>query len=137
MKTTFSAILTLLILSCTLSCSKGGGGGGGTPPGETQLTITTTPTNGSVQPPAPGTTFDLNVNITSAIPSKGVTIAVSAAPDGSSTSFFTTSKNSTTAANSFSITGTPVATVCLVSITVTSLSQSSNVATASYRYSAK
>jgi hypothetical protein len=71
------------------------------------------------------------------MPSKGVTIAVSAEPDGSSVAFFTTSISSTQLVNNFTITGTPVAVVSVVNIKVTSNSTATNTWSGSYRYSAK
>jgi len=133
MKTSLSAMLALMILSCTLSCGKGGG----STPSETALAITTNPPNGSTQTPAPGTSFPLTVTITSKMPSKGVTIDVTAQPDGGGTQFFSSSQSSSQAVNNYTITNTPVAKVCVVTVTVTSLSQSSNTATSSYRFSAK
>lgn len=118
--------LIVLITSC--------GGSKSTP--EATLTVTTTPASGTVQTPAPGP-FNLNVKITSAMPAKGVTIAVSAAPDGSSTTFYTNSVNSTQASNDFLIANTPPATVSVVTIKVTSLSTTTNTWTGSYRYSLK
>ncbi|HEY4207440.1 MAG TPA: hypothetical protein VGM31_11535 [Puia sp.] len=123
--------LALAFLSFLSAC---GGGSKNTP--EATLAVTTTPAVNSTQAPALGP-FNLNVKVTSAMPAKGVTIAVTAAPDGSSTNFFSTSKSTTTASNDFSITGTPVAVVSLVKITVTSNSTSTNTWSGSYRYSAK
>ncbi|HZE85758.1 MAG TPA: hypothetical protein VE035_15680 [Puia sp.] len=133
MKRLFSALLAIAIVSLTLwGC---GGGGKSTP--EATLAVTLTPAVGSTQAPAPGPNFPLNVKITSAIPAKGVTINVSAAPDGSASAFFTASPNSSQASNDFSITNTPVAQVCVLTVTVTSLSTATNTWTGSYRYSAK
>ena len=113
------------------------GGCGSKSTAEAKLTVVTTPAAGSTQAPAPGPNFPLNVKITSAMPAKGVSIAVSSAPDGSLTSFFSTTQSSTQASNDFSITSTPVAQVCVVTITVTSLSTATNTWTGTYRYSAK
>jgi hypothetical protein len=127
----------LLILLCIASLpfiSGCGGGSKSTP--EANLSVTTNPAVNTTQAPALGP-FSLNVKITSAMPASGVTIAVKAAPDGTTNNFFTTSKNSTAASNDFSITGTPVAVVSVVTITVTSNSTSTNTWTGSYRYSAK
>ena len=126
------AILTLAILSLSLSCGKSGGGS--TP--EATLAVTLTPAAGSTQAPAVGP-FNLNVKITTAMPAKGVTIAVFATPDGSSVSYFNTTVNSTQASNDYTIANTPVGQVCVVKVTVTSLSTSTNTWTGSYRYSAK
>ena len=124
----FLIIASLSILS---SC---GGSSKSTP--EATLSVTTTPAVNSTQTPAVGP-FNLNVTITSAMPASGVTIVVSAAPDGSSTTFFSTSKSTTTASNNFTITNTPVAVTSVATIKVTSNSTSTNTWTGSYRYAAK
>ncbi len=130
MKNPFLAMLGGVILCFTLACSSKKS----TP--EPTLTVTTTPAVGSTQAPAPGP-FNLSVTITSAMPAKGVTITVSAEPDGSTVAFFNSSIPSSTASNNFNITGTPVGEVILVNITVTSVSTPTNTWTGSYRYSAK
>jgi len=128
----------LVIIFGIASCSsKGGGGGGGGGGSEANLAITTNPPANSTQPAAPQTDFPLTVSITSTMPPQGVTIDVKAAPDGSSTNFFTESRSSTAANNNFTITGTPAGPVCVVTVTVTSKTKSTNTATASYRYSRK
>lgn len=105
--------------------------------GEATLVITTTPANGTTEPPAPGPTFPLTVTISSAMPSSGVTIEVKARPDGSSTTFFTQTVSSTVKDNNFTITATPSTVTCIVEITVTSKGCNTNKTTASYRYSKK
>lgn len=107
-------------------------------PGETRLTVQTTPATGLTDPAAPGPDFYPIIQITSAMPSGGVKIELTAKVDGAGTApFFTYSKNSTSASNNITITGTPSGVICLVSITVTSLSDAGNVWNGSYRYSAK
>jgi hypothetical protein len=123
--------LTIAVLPFLSGC---GGGSKNAP--EATLAVTTTPAINTTQAPAVGP-FTLNVTITSAMPAKGVTIAVTAAPDGTTNNFFTTSKSTTTASNDFNITGTPVGVVSVVKITVTSNSTSTNTWSGSYRYSAK
>jgi hypothetical protein len=71
------------------------------------------------------------------MPANGVTIAIKATPDGSSTAFFQKSTSTTAKSNDFTITGQQVAQVNVVYITVTSNSKSSNTWSGSYRYSAK
>lgn len=123
------------IIFCIWSCSdKGGGGGGGS---EANLAVTLNPPANTTQPAIPQTTFPLTVSITSQMPSQGVTIDVKAAPDGSTTNFFTESRSSTTADNNFTITGTPVSVVCVTTVTVTSKTKATNTITLSYRYSRK
>lgn len=104
---------------------------------EAVLAVTTSPANTSTELPAPGPNFPLTVTITSALPPSGVTIEVKARPDGSSTTYFTETKTTTVKDNSFTITGTPNTVTCVVEITVTSRTCSTNKWTGSYRYSKK
>lgn len=101
------------------------------------LSVTTTPANGSTEPPAPGPDFNLRVTVNSTLPSGGVTIEVKARPEANQAGFFTQTKTSTTKDTDFTITGTPPATPCIVEITVTSKACSTNKFTGSYRYSKK
>ncbi len=118
------------------SCSKSSGGSGDS--NEATLSVETTPSNGANEAPAVGPNFPLKVEIKSTMPASGVKIEISAKKDGSADpAFFTSSNNSTTAQNNYSITNTPSTVTCIVNITVTSLSKSSNVWTGSYRYSKK
>jgi hypothetical protein len=119
------------------SCSKSSGDSGGTT-NEATLSVETTPTNGANEAPAVGPNFPLKIEIKSTMPASGVKIEITAKKDGSADpAFFTSSNNSTTAQNTYSITNTPVTVTCIVNITVTSLSKSSNTWTGSYRYSKK
>jgi len=123
-----------------LACSKGNNGGGGTtPPAEQNLVVTTNPPNGSVQLPSLGP-YNLTVTINSTMPSGGVKIEVSAKKDDGSNppAFYSSTINSTTSTSSnFTITNTPAASLCLVTVKVTSLSKATNTWTGSYRYSSK
>jgi len=130
-------IVPMIIFGIANCGSKGGGGGGGGGGGEANLAITLNPPANSTQPAAPQTDFPLSVSITSTMPPQGVTIDVKAAPDGSTTNFFTENRSSTQANNNFTITGTPVGPVCVVTVTVTSKTKATNTVTASYRYSRK
>jgi len=127
-------IAVLIVLIAMPYCKKGPSD---TCSGEATLVITTTPANGTTEPPAPGPTFPLTVTISSAMPSSGVTIEVKARPDGSSTTFFSQTVSSTVKDNNFTITGTPATVTCIVEITVTSKGCNTNKATSSYRYSKK
>lgn len=128
----FLLVIAALVITLAPACHKSSGGG------EATLAVTLTPPNGSTQAPAPGPTFNLAVQVTSTMPASGVKIDVTAKVDGSSGSpFFTTSVNSSQALTNITITGTPSTVICLVNVTVTSLSTSSNVWTGSYRYSSK
>lgn len=126
-------MLGALLVCSAVACGKGGGS---TP--EATLAVTTTPAEGSTQAAAPGPTFALNVTITSTMPPKGVTVAITAYVDGQSNlPFFTQSGSTTTASNNYTITSTPAQESCVVSITVTSNTKSSNTWTGTYRYSMK
>jgi predicted component of type VI protein secretion system len=107
-------------------------------PNEVNLTVETDPANGIVMAPSIGP-FNLKVTITSVIPPSGVKIEVNAKKDDGSNSapYFTTSTNTSNAVTNFNITNTPSNVQCLVEIKVTSLTQSSNQWTGSYRYSRK
>ena len=122
------------IIFCIWSCSDKNGGGGDS---EANLAVTLDPPANSTQPAVPQTNFPLTVSITSTMPPQGVTIDVKAAPDGSTTNFFTESRSSTTANNNFTITGTPTSVVCVTTVTVTSKTKATNTITLSYRYSRK
>jgi hypothetical protein len=127
-------LLSLIIFAITPACKKSGGGGSS----EATLVVETTPAAGTTEAPAPGPDFPLKIEIKSAMPASGVKIEVSAKKDGSADpAFFTSSKNSTAQQNTYTITGTPSTVVCIVNITVTSLSKPSNIWTGSYRYSKK
>jgi hypothetical protein len=126
-------IIAPVILFVVPDCGSKGGGGND----EANLVITLNPPANSTQPAAPQVDFPLTVSITSAMPPQGVTIDVKAAPDGSTTNFFTESRSSTSAINNFTITNTPVGPVCVVTVTVTSKTKATNTVTASYRYSRK
>lgn len=128
-------IIIFGMANCGSKGSGGGGGGGGST--EANLAVTLNPAANTTQPAAPQADFPLTVSITSTMPSQGVTIDVKAAPDGSTTNFFTESRSSTSANNNFTITGTPVGPVCVVTVTVTSKSKATNTVTLSYRYSRK
>ena len=130
-------IVPAIILAIGSCSDKGGGGGGGGGGGEANLAVTLNPPAGSTQPAAPQVDFPLTVSITSTMPPQGVTIDVKAAPDGSTTNFFTESRSSTTPNNNFTITGTPTGVVCVTTVTVTSKTKATNTWTGSYRYTRK
>ena len=134
-------LLSLFLVSTILvssGCKKSGGGGGGGGTTEANLVVTTNPPNGSVQAPSNGP-FDLTVTITSTMPPSGVKIEINARKDDGTNPppFFTSTNNTTSAVNNYTITGTPVATQCIVDIKVTSLTKSTNTWSGSYRYSRK
>lgn len=127
-------IFSSLIISS--GCKKGGGGGGGGTT-EANLAVTTNPAVGSVLAASVGP-FDLSVTVTSAMPSGGVKIEVTAKREDTNAQFFSQTINSTsTATSNFSLTGTPLNVSCLVDIKVTSNSKPANTWSGSYRYSRK
>lgn len=142
MKSVFRLLSLFFISSILVSsgCKKSGGGGGGGGGGTTEanLAVTTNPANGSVQAASNGP-FDLVVTVTSTMPPSGVKVEINARKDDGTNPapFFTSTNNSTTAANNYSITGTPATTQCIVDIKVTSLTKPTNIWTGSYRYSRK
>jgi hypothetical protein len=137
MKSTLKPLIAIIFfLAGIVACKKGGGGGTGSC-SETAMTVTTTPSTGSVQTPAAGTTFPLAVNISANLPAAGATIEVKSRPESSSTAFYTETKTATTAVTNFTITATPVGVPSIVEITVTSKSCATNKYTGSYRYSRK
>lgn len=121
-----------------MACSKGNGGGGTPPPAEQNLVVTTNPPNGSVQLPSLGP-YNLVVTINSTMPAAGVKIEVSAKKDDGSNppAFYSNTINTSSTSSNFNITNTPVASQCLVTVKVTSLSTATNTWTGSYRYSSK
>ena len=135
----FAAILLVGLFVIT-GCSKGGGGGGGGGgnSNEAKLVVDIDPANGTVQAPSLGP-FNLKVSVTSTMPPSGVKIEVSAKKDDGSgaPAFFSTSTNTSTGVNNFSITSTPSGVQCLVEVKVTSLTKSTNQWSGSYRYSRK
>ena len=122
----------------TAAC--GGGSNDDDPqPGEADLTITTSPpVNGQQEAPAVGPDFPLTVTVTSTMPPQGVKIEVSARTDVSgSAPFYTEVKNTSTKTSNFTITNTPQATTCRLTVTVSSVSKPSNTVTGFYLYSRK
>ncbi|THU41783.1 hypothetical protein FAM09_06690 [Niastella caeni] len=132
--------LAVFLIAVAVSCKKKkGDDGSNSRCGETEIKVATIPATGTVDPPAPGTSFPLVVNLES-IPTSGVTIKVTAKQDGaSSTPFFTEErpKDKVTGSNSFTITNTPTGVTCIVEVVVTSTTCNTNQWKGSYRYSAK
>ena len=116
------------------SCKKSSGGGGSN---EATLDVELNPPAGSNQAASPGPDFPLIVTIKSAMPPSGVKIDVAAKQDGSTSTFFSQSINSTSATNTFTITNSPRSVTLRVDVTVTSLTNSSNKWTGGYTYSRK
>ncbi len=125
----------VLLLCLTTACKKKGGAGDG-PCTETGLAFTSSPAVGTVQTPAPGPNFPVQVTLSN-IPSAGATITVTARPESSGPAFYTETRNSSQAANAFNITNTPLNVVSIVEIKVVSASCNTNKAEGSYRFSRK
>lgn len=122
-------VVTGLLLT---GCSDKGGDGCS----EAAMQVTTIPAINTVEQPAPGPTFQLQINVTSGLPASGATIEVKARPEAGGTAFFSTTIPAA-GNNTVNITSTPAATSCIVDISITSKSCSSNKWTGSYRYSRK
>jgi hypothetical protein len=71
------------------------------------------------------------------MPVSGVSITVNAKQDGSSTTYFTETRDNALASNSFQITSTPAGVTCIVDVIITSKTCNTNQWKGSYRYSAK
>lgn len=126
----------ILVLAVTESCKKKKDGGSGAC-GEVAVKASTIPNSGTVDPPQPGTSFPLIVNI-DAMPPSGATIIVTAKLESGGAPYFTDTLKNATAANNFTITNTPTGSkTCIVSVAVTSTTCNTNSWTGSYRYSAK
>jgi hypothetical protein len=105
---------------------------------EAGLVVETTPANKSINLNILGPDFPLKVEITSTLPTSGVKIEITAAPESTPTvAFYTASNNSTAPQNNYAVTNTPSGVTCIVTITVTSLSSPSNKWVGTYRYSKK
>jgi hypothetical protein len=104
---------------------------------EATMTVTSSPADGSVEPASVGPEFPVAVNVTANLPTSGVSIVVSARPEGAtSTPFFSdTLTNVTQQTSNFMIVGTPANSAAVVDITVTSNSCNTNTWTGTYRYS--
>ncbi len=131
-RTAFALLMIALAFVALPACKKSSG------TSEAGLVAQTTPANQSNNLNILGPDFPLKVEITSAMPANGVKIVISAAKDGSADpAFFTATNNTTAPQNNYTITNTPSGVTCVVTITITSLTKSSNVWAGSYRYSMK
>ncbi len=131
-KIVLAIIMAVLVIAAMPSCKKTKAAT------EASLVVETTPANKSINLNILGPDFPLKVEITSVMPASGVKIEITAAPESTPTAtFYTASGNSTAPQNNYSITNTPSAVTCVVTVTVTSLSSPSNKWVGSYRYSKK
>jgi hypothetical protein len=137
MKKIILGLFVLFAFAVTVSCKKKKGDDGNDRCGEQEIKASTTPKEGTIDPPQPGTSFPLIVNIET-MPVGGASITVNAKTEGgSSTPFFTTTLENALGSNSFTISNTPVGTTCIVEVVVTSKTCLTNTWKGSYRYSAK
>lgn len=130
-------LASILALTVTVGCKKKKDDGANNRCGESEIKVTTIPANGTIDPPAPGTSFPLVVNIES-MPVSGASITVNAKTEGGSAApYFTTTLDNALTSNSFQINNTPAGTTCVVEVIVTSKTCNTNQWKGSYRYSAK
>ncbi|WEK36750.1 MAG: hypothetical protein P0Y53_04480 [Candidatus Pseudobacter hemicellulosilyticus] len=130
-------IMGFLLVAATGLMTGGCSDKGGDSCSEAAMQVTTIPAIGTVEQPAPGPNFTLQVNITGGYPSGGASLEVKARTEAGNNSFFSTSTNAVSGTNTIAITNTPTASSCIVDITITSKSCNSNKWTGSYRYSRK
>jgi hypothetical protein len=135
MKKIILGLSVLVVFALSISCKKKKGDDGGDRCGEQEIKVATIPAVNTIDPPAPGTSFPLVVNIET-MPVSGASITVTAKQDGGAT-YFTTTLESALASNSFTITNTPAGKTCVVDVVVTSKTCNTNQWKGSYRYSAK
>ena len=102
---------------------------------ESKLLVELTPPNASTQSPQWGPDFPLKIIVASPIPSKGVNISVSAAQEGTTNYYYTKYLNTDQPQTNLKITGTPGDVTCVVQVIVTSVTDTFNKWTGSYRYS--
>ena len=145
MKSILRLLSLLMISSIVISYGCSNKGGGSTPPppdpctGQAAVSATTIPPIGSSQTAAVGPDFPLAITLTN-VPTAGVSILVTSrqeTPAGSAAFFTQTHATVTSTTDNFTITGTPTGVICVVDITVTSKSCSTNTWTGTYRYSKK
>ncbi len=79
----------------------------------------------------------MNTNITSTLPTDGVTIDVSVKKKSDNTAVFTTSFSSSSASNLVTVTGLTAGTLYVASVTVTSKSKASNTALKTFELASK
>ncbi|HEX2536239.1 MAG TPA: hypothetical protein VHK69_21005, partial [Chitinophagaceae bacterium] len=104
---------------------------------EANLTITLTPDVGATIAKALGTTYDVRVNITSAMPPQGVEVTVIYKKDSDNSVVFSQTQRSSANQINFTITNIPFNEVGTVTVTAKSVSKPSNTATASFKLTRK
>ncbi|MBO9199880.1 MULTISPECIES: hypothetical protein [Niastella] len=135
MKKIILGLAVLLVFAVSESCKKKKDGNEGGC-GEQAIKVATMPAINTVDPPAPGTSFPLIVNIET-MPPSGATVIVSAKAESGGAPYFTETRDNALASNSFTINNTPTGVSCIVTVTVTSKTCNTNTWSGSYRYTAK
>jgi hypothetical protein len=135
MKKIILGLAVLFVLTATESCKKKKDGNDGGC-GEQAIKASTIPAVNTVDPPAPGTSFPLVVNIET-MPAAGAIIIVNAKAESGGQPFYTEQRDNALSSNSFTITNTPAKTSCIVQVTVTSKTCNTNSWSGNYRYSSK
>ncbi len=134
-------LMYILLASVVLmSCSKPGDAPTPTPPTptpEASIVFTIDPDPGTSIYASLGASQSMTVNISSTIPSAGVTIDVKTIKDSDGTTVSSSSIASTTAKNTVSIDNLNSGVLCTTTITITSKSKSDNYASKSFKIARK
>ena len=141
MKRITDSILLFLLVVLMISCSKGdgGGGGGNTPSQEASLALGMNPDPGNAIVPALSDSYAFKLLITSSPPKNGVKIDIAGTKDSDNSVAFsqTSQTNSNIASIDQQLTGLATGVLYNVKITVTSLTNSSNTASISFKIARK
>ena len=123
-----------------MACSKSGDSPAPTPPAptpEASIVFTIDPDPGTSIYASLGASQSMAVNISSTIPSAGVTIDVKTTKDSDGSTVSSSSVASTTAKNTVSIDNLSSGVLCTTTITITSKSKSDNNASKSFKIARK
>ena len=123
-----------------MACSKSGDSPAPTPPAptpEANIVFTIDPDPGTAIYASLGASQSMAVNISSTIPSAGVTIDVKTTKDSDGSTVSSSSVASTTAKNTVSIDNLSSGVLCTTTITITSKSKSDNNASKSFKIARK
>jgi uncharacterized protein YcfL len=123
-----------------MACSKSGDSPAPTPPAptpEASIVFTIDPDPGTSIYASLGASQSMSVNISSTIPSAGVTIDVKTTKDSDGSTVSSSSIASTTAKNTVSIDNLSSGVLCTTTITITSKSKSDNNASKSFKIARK
>ena len=133
MKKTIAVVSILILISCTgISCKKENSGGGTTPPpSEENLRISTNAGSLNI---LPGSEFDLTLVVESKMPADGVKIEYTVRGESDNQNYPQGPAIETKASsNAIRLTGLPRQKFCVCTITVTSKSKATNVASTNFR----